>query len=91
MMMLRFLPFIPYTFLNYMGGVVGYDYIIFITSTIVGIIPGVFIYVNIGANLDDIGSMKFYIAIALFFILAIVTTIIGRKMYGDEFFKKSKQ
>lgn len=91
MMMLRLLPFIPYTFLNYMSGVVGYDYFIFITSTIVGIGPGVFIYVNIGANLDGIGSIRFYVAIALLFILAIITTIIGKKMYGDELFKKSRQ
>ena len=60
MAILRLLPLIPFTFLNYISGVVGYDYLIFITSSLVGIIPGIFAYVNIGSNLDSIGSKGFY-------------------------------
>ena len=60
MAILRLLPLIPFTILNYISGVVGYDYLIFITSSLVGIIPGIFAYVNIGSNLDSIGSKGFY-------------------------------
>lgn len=87
MMMLRLLPLIPYTFLNYMSGVVGYDYLVFISATMIGIIPGLLAYVNMGDSLGMVGSIRFYVAIFIFIALALVTTIIGKRMYGKEFFK----
>ena len=87
MMMLRLLPLIPFTLLNYMSGVVGYDYLIFISATMIGIIPGLLAYVNMGDSLGVVGSTRFYIAILIFVALALITTIIGKQLYGKELFK----
>lgn len=81
MVILRLLPLIPYTFLNYMSGVVGYDYKIFITSTLVGIIPGMLCYVNIGANSLNGFTPRLMISISILIAFALTTSIIAKVFY----------
>ena len=81
MIVLRLLPLVPYTFLNYLSGVVGYDYKIFITSTLLGIIPGMLCYVNIGASSINGFSPKLVISISILIAFMIVTTIVAKKYY----------
>ena len=88
MLIVRLLPFVPYTLLNYMSGAVGYDYFIFITSSMIGILPGIFLYTNIGTNLSAIGSKSFYVSIIIFIIFLVTTTIIAKKYYGNDYSKK---
>ena len=88
MLIVRLLPFVPYTLLNYMSGAVGYDYFIFITSSMIGILPGIFLYTNIGTNLSVIGSKSFYVSIIIFIIFLVTTTIIAKKYYGNDYSKK---
>ncbi len=85
MAVLRLLPFVPYTFLNYMGGALNYKYFVFIFSTMVGIIPGMYLYVNIGANADNIKSPKFIFAIALLLVFWVFVSIIVKKFYTKHF------
>lgn len=88
MAVLRLLPFVPYTMLNYIGGSLGYKYIIFILSTMIGITPGMYLYVNIGANADNIKSPKFVFAIILLLIFWIFVSIIVKKFYTKHFKNK---
>lgn len=88
MLIVRLLPFVPYTFLNYMSGAIGYDYITFIISSVLGILPGIFIYSNIGTNLIDIGSRDFYLSIIVFVVFLTTTTIIAKKYYSKDTSKK---
>lgn len=90
MAVLRLLPFIPYTMLNYIGGSLGYKYIIFILSTMLGIIPGMYLYVNIGANADNIKSSQFVFSIVLLLIFWIFVSIIVKKFYTKHFKNKSE-
>lgn len=82
MLIVRLLPFVPYTLLNYMSGAVGFNYLVFISSSMLGILPGIFIYTNIGTNLSVIGTKNFYISILIFVIFVSITTIIAKKYYG---------
>lgn len=82
MIIVRLLPFVPYTLLNYMSGAVGFNYLVFISSSMIGILPGIFIYTNIGTNLSGIGSKSFYISILIFVIFVSITTIIAKKYYS---------
>lgn len=84
MMVLRLLPLVPYTLLNYLSGVVGYDYKIFIVSTLLGIIPGMFCYVNIGANSLNGFSPQLVISISILIVFLIVTTILAKKYYNKK-------
>ena len=83
MLIVRLLPFVPYTLLNYMSGAVGFSYPVFISSSMLGILPGIFIYTNIGTNLSELGSKNFYISILIFFIFVSITTFIAKKYYSD--------
>ena len=84
MIIVRLLPFVPYTLLNYMSGAVGFNYLVFISSTMIGILPGIFIYTNIGTNLSSLGSKEFYVSILIFVIFVSITTLIAKKYYGSE-------
>ncbi len=84
MLILRLLPLIPYTFLNYMSGVVGYNYKIFITSTLLGIIPGMLCYVNVGANSLDGLSPKLMISISILAAFALVSSILAKIFYKNK-------
>ncbi len=88
MAVLRLLPFIPYTMLNYIGGSLGYKYLIFISSTMVGIIPGMYLYVNIGSNADNIKSPQFIFAIVLLLIFWVFVSIIVKNFYKKHFKNK---
>lgn len=87
MAVLRLLPFIPYTMLNYIGGSLGYKYIVFILSTMLGIIPGMYLYVNIGANADNIKSPQFVFAMVLLLIFWVFVSIIVKNFYTKHFKK----
>ena len=81
MIVLRLLPLVPYTLLNYLSGVVGYDYKIFISSTLLGIIPGMLCYVNIGASSINGFSPKLVVSISILLVFMILTTILAKKYY----------
>ena len=81
MLVLRLLPIAPFTLLNYLSGAVGYDYKIFITSTLLGIIPGIFCYTNIGASAVQGFSLKLAVSISILLVFLIVTSIIAKKYY----------
>ncbi len=85
MAVLRLLPFVPYTFLNYMGGALGYKYIVFILSSMIGITPGMYLYVNIGANAENYKSWKFIFAIAMLLIFWFLVSIVVKKIYAKYF------
>ena len=83
MIIIRLLPFVPYTLLNYMSGAVGFNYPIFISSSMIGILPGIFIYTNIGTNLSSIGSKDFYISVIIFLVFVSITTLLAKKYYKN--------
>lgn len=84
MLIVRLLPFVPYTLLNYMSGAVGFNYLVFISSSMLGILPGIFIYTNIGTNLSELGSKNFYISILIFVIFVSITSMIAKKYYSNK-------
>ncbi len=84
MLIVRLLPFVPYTLLNYMSGAVGFSYPVFISSSMLGILPGIFIYTNIGTNLSELGSKNFYISILIFVIFVSITSIIAKRYYSNK-------
>lgn len=84
MMVLRLLPLVPYTLLNYISGVVGYDYKVFITSTLLGIIPGMLCYVNIGASSINGFSPKLVLSISILIAFLIITTVLAKKYYNKK-------
>ncbi len=51
---LRFLPVVPFFLINLAAGIFNINSGTFFLATLIGIIPGSFVYVNIGANLNTL-------------------------------------
>ena len=58
-MFLRITPLVPNWFLNLSSAIVGVPYYIFLTASLVGLIPYTFLLVRTGMTLNDIQSVGF--------------------------------
>jgi uncharacterized membrane protein YdjX (TVP38/TMEM64 family) len=82
---MRFLPLVPFFLLNLAAGLFNMEISQFFIATFIGIIPGSFVYVNIGANLNNVFNQpgdNFHLAsfitpniIIAFSLLAILSLI----------------
>jgi uncharacterized membrane protein YdjX (TVP38/TMEM64 family) len=77
--LLRLIPLVPFDIISYSAGFSSIRYKDFILATLLGIIPGVVVYANIGAQSLEFGSNNFYFSVALLIGLIVVSL----------FFKKS--
>ncbi|MDO5457658.1 MAG: TVP38/TMEM64 family protein, partial [Atopococcus tabaci] len=68
----RIVPVIPYTVENYVFGLTSIKAWEYLYLSLIFIIPGTFIYVNIGAQSLDIASTGFIIAVGLLVLISIV-------------------
>lgn len=77
---LRLIPLFPFDLISYSAGFSKVQYRPFILATIIGAIPGMMVYVNLGDKFLNIGSNSFYLAIMALVLLVVFSAI----------FKKSK-
>ena len=59
MLMLRLIPLFPFDVISYGSGLTSIRYKDFLLATFFGTIPGIFVFVNIGAQSVNIGSKSF--------------------------------
>ncbi len=85
--LLRLVPLVPFDIISYSAGFSSIRYKDFILATLIGIIPGVVVYANIGAQSLNIGTSGFYASIACLIALIVISMIfknkIKRKIYGN--------
>jgi uncharacterized membrane protein YdjX (TVP38/TMEM64 family) len=60
----RIIPGVPYSLLNYAAGVTGISTRDYVLGTAVGLVPGAFVYAAFGETLDDPLSLRFLGAVA---------------------------
>lgn len=78
---LRLIPLFPFDLISYSAGLSKVLYRDFITATIIGALPGILVYVNIGDKILDIGSSSFYLSIAVLLILIVLSVILKNSKY----------
>jgi uncharacterized membrane protein YdjX (TVP38/TMEM64 family) len=85
-MMMRLVPVLPWEMQNYAAGLTDVSVPTFVGSTMLGIIPGVFLNAFLGASVTDLSSWQFRTALALYgaMILISVTVIAVRKRRTPE-------
>lgn len=83
--LLRLIPLVPFDIISYSAGFSSIRYRDFILATFIGIIPGVIVYANIGAQSLGLGSNSFYLSIA-FLIGLIVFSLSFKKSIKRRFF-----
>lgn len=81
LIVLRLIPAVPYNLINYAFGLTGMGYGTYMLASALGMIPGTFVFINIGDKALDVGSPGFWLAIGLLALLLAVTTLLGKKQF----------
>jgi len=72
---MRLIPVLPWEIQNYVGGLSKVKLPTFVLATVLGIIPGSFSLVLLGSSISDPTSWKFYFAIGLNVLIALIPTL----------------
>lgn len=81
-LMLRLIPLFPFDVISYSAGLSNIKYKDFLAATILGIIPGVFVFTNMGDKVKDIGSTGFYISISLLVFLFGISGMLKDRIFS---------
>ena len=75
-LLLRLVPLVPFNIISYSAGFSTIRYRDFFFATFLGMMPGVFVYANIGAKTLAFGTTDFWMSIALMVLLVIVSMLL---------------
>ena len=84
LIILRLIPAVPYNLINYAFGLTRMSYPAYLLASAIGIIPGTFVFINIGDKAMDVNSPGFWVAIGLLILLLAVTTVLGKKLFPNK-------
>lgn len=77
--LVRLIPLFPFDVISYGCGLTSVKYKDFILATLLGTIPGILVFTNLGAEAVNIGSNSFYLSVALLILLFIASTFLKNK------------
>lgn len=87
-LILRLIPIFPFKLVSYSAGFSGMRFWPYTVATFVGSLPGIIVYVNLGANLKAPGSLGFFLsiglAVGLFLISFLLKKLLGKKGFMKE-------
>ncbi len=83
LILLRLIPAVPYGLINYAFGLSEMRFWPYMLASVIGIIPGTLVFINLGDKALDLTSPSFWIAIALIVALFAVTLLLGKKLFPD--------
>ena len=83
LIILRLIPAVPYNLINYAFGLTRMSYPAYLLGSALGIIPGTFVFINIGDKAMDVTSPGFWVAIGLLVLLLVITTVLGKKLFPN--------
>lgn len=84
-LILRLMPLLPYDVISYGAGLSSVKYKDFILATMIGIIPGVLVFTNVGDKATDLGSSGFYISLSLVVIMFVVAGYLKKRFFSEGF------
>ncbi|OEF95848.1 TVP38/TMEM64 family protein [Desulfuribacillus alkaliarsenatis] len=77
-LLIRLIPMLSFDLVSYAGGLAGIRMKTFLLATILGVTPRIFAYSYLGANVLDVGSQQFWIAIAVFLIIILASVLLAK-------------
>ena len=83
LMLARFMPLIPYNMENYAYGLTDISFWDYLWISLLCILPGTFIYVNVGDKALEPSQADFMVAIGLLVVLVFGTAIFGKYFKDD--------
>lgn len=78
--LLRLLPIAPYNVINYLSGLTEISFLRYSLATFLGIIPGTFVFLNVGDKAINVYSLEFVISLLGFLLLTIFSIILIKKV-----------
>ena len=74
----RLIPVMPYNVINYASGLTEISFVSYSLATILGILPGTVIFLNVGDKILDIRSPEFIWSIVFVVLLTIISIMLGK-------------
>ncbi|NLK58721.1 MAG: TVP38/TMEM64 family protein [Tissierellia bacterium] len=90
-LILRLVPLFPFKVVSYSAGLAGVDWKEFALATLVGSMPGILVYTNLGDKVHDIRSPEFVFAVVLLILLTVVFTLAKRILDKRQTLKENDQ
>ena len=81
--LLRLIPAVPYGLINYTFGLSKIRFWPYMLASVIGIIPGTLVFINLGDKALDLSSPSFWIAVGLIVALFAITLLLGKKLFPD--------
>lgn len=78
--LLRLVPLIPFDIISYGAGLSSIKFSHFTLATLIGIIPGVYVYTNLGDKSLNIYSIDFILSIIILVALVIISYFLKKKL-----------
>ena len=69
--LLRLIPLVPYNIVNYMAGVLGFNFVKFMAASVIGKLISAMLFINLGSNLTNWRDGEFWLSLALVFGMGI--------------------
>ena len=79
-LLLRLIPLFPFDIVSYLAGLSNIKFRKYIFGTIIGTIPGILIFNNIGEQIMDCTSFGFIVSIILLVLLFLISFIFKKKL-----------
>lgn len=86
---IRLSPIFSYNLVNYISGITEIKFTPYILTTLLGVLPGIIVFINIGENVLKIGSKEFFISISFLLLLVIISAIISKLFLKDSVNKEN--
>ena len=83
LILLRLIPAVPYNLINYAFGLTDISFGAYMLASGLGIIPGTFVFINIGDKAQQAASPAFWISLGLLAALCILTALLGRRLFPE--------
>lgn len=81
---IRLSPIFSYNLVNYISGVTEINFIYYLLTTIVGVLPGVIVFINIGENVLKPGSPEFFLSLSFLLVLVLISAILSKLFLKSE-------
>lgn len=75
---LRLIPVVPYALINYMSGLSNISLKNYTLASILGIIPGTMVFLNMGDKSANFKSQEFFISIILLVALIVISNLLAK-------------
>lgn len=83
-LILRLIPLFPFKIVSYSAGLTDMKLRDFSLATVIGSLPGIIVYTNLGDKTTKLGTTEFYISIGLVVLLFAVSLIFKRVLQQKE-------